>query len=96
MTLQTFIEKAMEGGWEWISIPYTAEQILSDYDFCLEVELLDPSIWQAVGKAERWFIGEICDGYGNCNDDSEWTHKMHAMVQALIDGKTIEQFIETL
>lgn len=59
---------------------------------------LDPKSWQAVGKVEGWDNGKHIDKtYKNAPPTmSMWQWKMHAMIDALIDGKTIEEFIETL
>ena len=71
-----------------------------------EVPLLDPLAWQAVGKVEGWTteytmyfvphskdIPPLARGH---NRVSESQYNMHAMIDALAEGKTIESFIETL
>ena len=59
--------------------------------------LLDPKAWQAVGKVEGW---DECDcGRGkNCAHFllKQWQEKMKGMIDALCEGKSINQFLETL
>jgi len=42
----------------------------------------------------------ICDIYGNGTEITSictgWQHNMHTMIDALIDGKSIEQYLDTL
>lgn len=72
-----------------------------------EAVLLDPLAWQAVGEVKGWkrdeFEGEIKSFYGTENVQetirikwSPWEYKMHRMIDALAEGKTIEKFLETL
>lgn len=93
MTTQQFIEKAIEGGWEgdWNVIErawdYRARQSI----------FLDPLAWQAVGNIldEEFIEREQARGvYVSCR----WDYRlhMHRMIDALIEGKTIEEFISTL
>jgi len=49
--------------------------------------LLDPTVWQAVGKIERWYEGS----YG-----PEWLHHMHKMIDALAEGHTLEAYIQSV
>lgn len=53
---------------------------------------LDPLAWQAVGKVENWRNHST----GWFAYKSPWCEKMHAMIDALAEGKSIEEFIETL
>ena len=57
-----------------------------------------PEVWQAVGKVEGWqTIGESEKGYHiHPASRAEWEYQMHRMIDALADGKTIEEFIKTL
>lgn len=64
--------------------------------------LLDPEAWKAVGKVE----GIACDGTENTHwhvprcsgalQDNWGRSRMREMVEALCNGKTIEQYLETL
>lgn len=85
MTIKQFIEKAIEGGWRGFKSPDAVIEInYKEYklknDFPLSGIMLDPLAWQAVYKGE----------------DGLWKSKMLGMINALINGKTIEQFLETL
>lgn len=64
---------------------------------------LDPLFWQALGRVEGWdesyFHSEARDPYYSLGYDpaaDAWKMNMHRMVDFLADGKTIEQFLETL
>ena len=52
-----------------------------------ETVLLDPKVWQAVGKVEQWYEGY----YG-----PEWLHHMHKMIDALAEGQTLEAYIQSV
>jgi hypothetical protein len=60
----------------------------------LEVIFLDPRAWRAVGKIERWNVSEPHDYKHHAIDVS--LLEMHNMIDALAEGRTIEQYIETL
>jgi hypothetical protein len=57
--------------------------------FTIEQILLDPLAWQAVGKVEGWGKGK----HGLMM--YEWLTNMHRMIDALAEGKTIDEFLET-
>jgi len=52
-----------------------------------EAVLLDPKVWQAVGKAEQWYEGR----YG-----PEWLHHMRTMIDALAEGHTLEAYVQSV
>lgn len=66
MTIKTFIEKAIKGGWEFdYCVPYFDEvgnlcigrdikNIDIEYVISIHEILLDPKAWEAVGKTEGW------------------------------------------
>lgn len=68
--------------------------------------LLDPKAWQAVGKVEGWEV--YVDKFGSLNAGEEskrdilskmqrsWHYKMHQMIDALAEGKSLEESIKTL
>lgn len=87
MTIQDFITKAIEGGWK-TEHPY--EPNTQGFRDELNRALLDSLAWQAVGKVEGWKSPH------NIAIQTEWSKKMHGLVDALILGKTIEQYLETL
>jgi hypothetical protein len=83
MTIQSFIEKAIEGGWR-------PKGTLYKEDF-MDAHILDPEMWKAVGKVEGWSKG--LKGYSR---EVPWRRNMHRMVDALAEGKSIEEFLATL
>lgn len=105
MTINQFITKAIEGGWKESLGGYvplvkdtgelTEDSVEAVVKFIEREDLfhemvLQPSAWQAVGKTEGWKSSH------NIAIQTEWSKKMHGLVDALIFGKTIEQFLETL
>lgn len=90
MTIQSFIEKAVAGGWTSKVYEAEAEMGLVNY----EAVLLDPEAWKAVGKVEGWLADVSCAD--DCREHQEWFDKMHRMIDAIAEGKTIEQYLETL
>lgn len=100
MTIQTFIEKAILGGWQGHSSSYY------EANPAVWGVFLDPLAWKAVGKVEGW--AEETEYEISCEDlertfqvferavQKTWLYNMHRMIDALAEGKTIEQFLETL
>lgn len=104
MTEKTFIEKAIEGNWypcergSDVSYGYNKKYRLWEFSVndVLKVRmsiheiLLRPDAWRAVGKVEGWGKGSL----------DEWSkgykYRMHSMIDALCEGKTINQFLKTL
>jgi len=98
MTIQQFIEKAIAGGWrpfyarrnaEW-SVDYQKVHYIKGSH--LHSTLLDPLAWQAVSKTEGW--PERIDT--PMKEMAGWEFYMHHMIDALVKGKTIEEFLATL
>ncbi len=63
--------------------------------------VLDPEVWEAVGKKEGWANTQWCNKHRTWNKERngqcpEWMDKMHGMISALIDGKSLEEYITTL
>jgi len=100
--IQRFIEKAIVGGWR----PEAGEFSVIGFDerhfeyqlrsigagrpsairmMTYEAVLLDPKAWQAVAKVEKWYEGY----YG-----PEWLHHMHKMIDALVEGQTLEAYVQ--
>lgn len=111
MTIKTFIEKAIEGGYEWTDKPLPYPLVLKLKVFRASFKgaakeritnraLLNPDAWRAVGKVEGWeakcsfkpnsAVGDLTE----CHDG--WLLNMHRMIDALAEGKTTEQYLETL
>lgn len=93
MTTKDFIEKAKEGG-------YNPKK-----DIVVAEIFLDPKAFQAVGKVEGWeeIDPNNCGGcetclriFGEKDYKDEWEDKMLNMTRALIEGKSVEEFLKTL
>lgn len=58
--------------------------------------LLRPETWKAVGKVEGW--ATMCIPYTSYSDTSTpvWQYQMHRMIDALAEGKSIEEYLQTL
>ena len=106
MEIKDFIKKGIDGGYTGIKeYPKKHEDWLGFYQ-----ALLDPSFWSAVGKEMGKGVYCIqCDSYvplwGQCECDEEenepnpvkWgTYHMHQMIDHLVDGGTIENYIKSL
>lgn len=103
MTINAFIENAIEGGWTYMGsktwkaragrITFYSKE---NYPFHTSEEkiLLDPLAWQAVGKVEGWPEKKE-DGFMQPCPNG-WLDRMHQMITSLAKGKTIEEFLKTL
>jgi len=115
MTIQEFIEKTIEGGYDGYSDPFCIECAcyITRNDFKDGGMFLDPKAWEAVGKVEGWGVNFVCkscqgvvppkEGEGeNCEcgwfvpQFDDYKYKMHAMIDHICDGGTIEGYLETL
>jgi hypothetical protein len=52
-----------------------------------EAVVLNPKVWQAVGRVEHWYEGH----YG-----PEWLHHMRHMIDALAEGHTLEAYLQSV
>lgn len=65
---------------------------------------LDPLAWQAVGKVEGWHQGDKLPTFAEkrlylyepIEDNYSWLGNMHRMIDALAEGKSIEEFLGAL
>lgn len=66
--------------------------------FDVKTAFLDPEAWKAVGKVEGWpgIDQPYQNGDGKWREIPWWQFNMHRLIDALAEGKTIEQYIETL
>ena len=104
MQIKTFIEKAIEGGWNHkteVSADFKTgreEKLIAQIQYEYQNGLfLCPEAWQAVGKVEGWGVN-YCENYGEGRDIylRGWKSKMLGMIHALWKGKTIEEYLKTL
>jgi hypothetical protein len=64
--------------------------------------LLSPDFWQSLGKALGWKDGVVCAycGFTSCRHSAKfvekWHFKWHRFIDHLAEGKTAEEFFETL
>lgn len=103
MTIHSAIEKAIQGGWDFTENVNFSDEDRSRFKRSPHLKeaktimgfwgtvLLDPLFWQALGKVEGWHKGIAPE-----HEHLYWKAHWHAMVDALAEGKTIEQFFETL
>lgn len=111
MTTKEFIEKAIKGGWEYRGIKednfLKVEDGSLDEDIFLFSKynhylipisriLLNPKAWEAVGKVEGWNEESKLSSFRLAGWNSTYRAKMHQMIDALIEGKTIEDYLSTL
>ena len=91
----TFIADALTGGWLWINLSryYKVENVVNDHDFCIEIELLKPEFWQAVGKTRGWWTDIECS---NNNPETYWKKQWHRFIDHLADRDTIEEALSAL
>ncbi len=106
MKIKEFIEKAIEGGWSrYDTITDIVCSTIRFDDGTSSTDLfkilLDPKAWEAVGKVEAptgkvaW--SEHIEDYGfQSVAVPGWFYQMHLMIDALAEGKSLEEFIETL
>jgi hypothetical protein len=118
MTVQEVIEKAVEGGYhiygsdgmdtayEGATNDYSAwTRKDNDSSFIVPTEetFLDPTFWQALGRALGW--SEACDLAISCRHGYKewqrcrgyyWMYQWHCFIQALADGNTPEAFFAHL
>lgn len=97
--IQDFLMKAVQGGWK----PKDNLVVDKHNENTFAQLVLDPAAWQAVGKVEGWEpIGyadteyTFFDTTNRIKNVEEWYVKMHRMIDALAEGKTIEQFLQDL
>ncbi len=101
MTTQEFIQK----------IPEELRLHTLGHCKSLSELVLDTEVWRAVGKVEGWEEDkEVCRGSIACikgvdekhspclweTIEADWKVNIHRMVQALIDGKSLEEYLSTL
>lgn len=120
MTIQEFITKAIEGGWNpWRTIVMPQPAFVERVDFDTwsvcdnpNFELsaprgrisqsrmfLDPEAWRAVYKDGFWREAKVFINLwtkGNPRTMPTWQYKMHRMIDALAEGKSVEEYLASL
>jgi len=117
MTVEQFIKKAIEGGYnkswflneefkpliksikhnkysEFFIINFLSKANIPNNHLAIDLAsfVLIPEVWQAVGNVHEWkepFTRHIFSG-------AKWQDEMHRMIDTLCEGKSIEEFLETL
>ena len=93
MEKKEFIENAIEGGYDI----KRALVVNKDDEYnpismqSSDKMFLDPKAWEAVGKVEGWNKYDEKEYFA-----PEYRNKMHQMIDHLVEGGTIESYIETL
>jgi hypothetical protein len=109
MTIKTFIKKAIEGQQDnlprhkviraneyWVTLE---DANGTEYTQALPIWLLNKESWQAVGKVEGWKgiqWHSIYEGFRPSSWTRRYHYEMHRMIDALYEGKTIEEYLQTL
>jgi len=116
MTPSDFIRAAIEGGWKMTPriqgamsmISPNKEMALQNTISCLamfyiELILLDPEAWEAVGKEKKWKIdmcincgetAEKCKWKEDCfQEGSESMYKMKEMIPFIQENQKIEDYL---
>ena len=92
---EQFIKDATEGGWKTLLPPIVHMQRAEMF--------LDPDAWRAVGKARGWDDLEKMHSLGGsphqedcwCKEKN-WLTRMHGLIGALAEGKSIEDYLGTI
>lgn len=98
MTIQQFIEKAIEGGWRPKPEHESNSMIFGPQ--LTNALFLDPEAWKAVGKVEGWpkLANQLEENEVEFQDGVMLasTFYMHRMIDALAEGKSVEEYLATL
>lgn len=101
MTIKKFIESAIKGGWKKDSYYFSNHMAEANKKYWWTNEdrireaVLDKEAWQAVyGKKIDYF--EKYDKEGALHGELIYVNKMHAMIDALAEDKSISEFLKTL
>lgn len=109
---QQLIEVAIKGGWKLFGVFYKDLRFVdgawelqdyeaNDWQFPIEVALLDPLFWQALGK-EMGLVGDgLCPYRRNHESpcdycDNTWKDNWHSLIDTLASGGTIEQWADSI
>lgn len=96
MTIQQFIEAAIEGGYKFSN---KSIFVLDNGDvIAVESFIIDPLAWQAVAKVKNWkgkfahVPGTVWDAQGYLPGQ----YQQICMIEALWAGTTLEEYLATL
>lgn len=93
MTIKQFIEKAIEGGWKTGNHYEFSDGTRYDQSGIL----LDPEAWKAVGKVEGWKEDTHYTVEGvRVREGTNYVKNMHRLIDALAEGKTVEEYLASL
>lgn len=84
--VERFIQDAVKGGWSCKS----CVEVEKNYEWYLSDIMLEPECWQSVEKQRGW---ELSAGPGR---KPRYVHMMHGLIDALAEGRTIEQYLTTI
>lgn len=95
MAIKLAIQKAIEGGYKHELIEHWA--VSGGYNGG-EVEkfLLDPSFWQALGKALNWMEFDHETIYGEKKRLRQWLEEWHRFIDHLAENKDPNEFFKEL
>lgn len=105
MKIKEAIEKAIEGGYDVSGfIPAFPDRKIQPAKLWVLIMsrksdiFLDPLFWQALGKSLGWYecapgFSQKKEHYRECRG---WTSEWHTFIDFLAEGKTAEQYFETL
>lgn len=91
MTIQEFVEDAVEGGW---SHQPTLMMANEPHPIALECIFLDPAAWQAVGRVRGWDGPDTPKPFGDSTSHTK--AKMTHLMTALYSGKSVEDYLSSL
>lgn len=102
MTIPEFIKAAIEGGWTFKECPKDVTEFVFSFDdgapkngflFSEGYIFLDPKAWEAVVKSKNIIMaGE----HGIILPHEIPEELMHRMIASLCNGRTLEEFVQTL
>lgn len=87
MTIETAIQKSIEGGWQKDIALDNRDKLQMELNEASNGYLLDPLFWQSLQKGAGW---EGTNPYGT------WKELWHRLIDWLIAGRSIEQFFAGL
>ena len=85
---------------QWVKYDHLKQPCKITREMTIFEILLDPKSFQAVGKVEKWKLIKVIGTIGGDPEDDVcidgYVSNMHDMIDALIRGKSVEEYIKTL